>query len=68
MRLARTALLTAALAGLAGLALAAAPQIGAAAPDFTLKTIDGKDFSLAEAAKSHKAVVVLFIATKCPYS
>ena len=47
---------------------AAAPPIGAAAPDFTLTTIDGKTFSLGEAAKSHKAVVVMFIATKCPYS
>lgn len=68
MRLARTALLTAALASVAGLGLAAAPQIGAPAPDFTLKTIDGKEFSLDAAARTHKAVVVIFIATKCPYS
>ena len=44
------------------------PQIGAAAPDFTLTTVDGKKFSLAEEARTHKAVVVMFIATKCPYS
>jgi peroxiredoxin len=68
MRLARTALLTAALASAAGTALAAGPQIGAAAPDFTLTTIDGKSFSLDKEAKTHKAVVVIFIATKCPYS
>jgi peroxiredoxin len=48
--------------------LAGGPQIGAAAPDFTLTTVDGKTFSLAQEAKAHKAVVVMFIATKCPYS
>jgi peroxiredoxin len=49
-------------------AFAAAPAIGSSAPSFTLTTLDGKSFSLAEAAKSHKLVVVMFIATKCPYS
>jgi len=68
MRHARIALAAAALLQVAALAAAAAPEIGAPAPDFRLQTIDGKDFSLAEAAKSHKAVVVMFIATKCPYS
>jgi peroxiredoxin len=68
MRQAATALFSAAFLMIAGLALAGAPEIGAAAPNFTLKTIDGKDFSLADATKSHKAVVVMFIATKCPYS
>jgi peroxiredoxin len=68
MRLARTALLTVALASAAALALAAGPRIGAQAPDFTLTTIDGKSFSLDKEAKAHKAVVVMFIATKCPYS
>ena len=42
--------------------------IGAAAPDFQLTTLDGKSFSLASEAKSHKAVVVMFISTQCPYS
>lgn len=56
------ALLAGALPALAG------PQIGAPAPNFTLRTVDGKTFSLAEAVRSHKAVVVMFIATKCPYS
>jgi peroxiredoxin len=68
MRLPRTTILATLLAGAAALALAAGPEIGAAAPDFQLSTIDGKPFSLSEAAKSHKAVVVMFIATKCPYS
>ncbi|HTO78087.1 MAG TPA: thioredoxin family protein [Thermoanaerobaculia bacterium] len=68
MRFARTLLAAAAFASLAGLARAAGPEIGAAAPDFALQTIDGKTLSLAEAAKTHKAVVVMFIATKCPYS
>jgi peroxiredoxin len=68
MRPTPTALLAAALSMIAGLVLAAAPEIGAAAPDFRLTAIDGKTLSLAEAARSHKAVVVMFIATKCPYS
>ena len=42
--------------------------MGAAAPAFALTTLDGQPFSLSDAAKSHKAVVVMFIATKCPYS
>jgi peroxiredoxin len=49
-------------------ALFAAPPIGSAAPDFALTTLDGKSFSLTQAAKGHKAVVVMFVATKCPYS
>ncbi len=53
---------------LSGSLPAAAPEVGAPAPQFTLTTVEGKSFSLAEAAKSHKAVVVMFIATKCPYS
>ena len=66
----RTALclaVTLALAG-AGAVLADGPAIGAAAPNFTLTTIDGKSFSLADAQKTNKAVVLMFIATKCPYS
>jgi len=49
-------------------ALAEGPAIGAAAPVFDLKTIDGKDFSLASAEKADKLVVLMFIATECPYS
>jgi peroxiredoxin len=58
------ALLAAAIAAPA----AAAPAIGSPAPAFTLTTLDGQTVSLADAARSHKAVVVMFIATKCPYS
>jgi peroxiredoxin len=69
MRLARTTLLAFLLVGSgAALALAEGPAIGANAPDFKLTTIDGKAFSLSEETKGHKAVVVMFIATKCPYS
>ena len=49
-------------------ALAEGPAIGAAAPVFDLKTLDGKDFSLASAEKADKLVVLMFIATECPYS
>jgi len=56
------------LAGLTSAAFAAGPQLGAPAPAFALTTLDGQGFTLAEAARSHKAVVVMFIATQCPYS
>jgi peroxiredoxin len=63
------ALLTLALLCAASSALAAeTPAIGASAPDFQLTTVDGKPFSLSSAAKSHKAVVLIFISTQCPYS
>ncbi|HLN57234.1 MAG TPA: redoxin domain-containing protein, partial [Thermoanaerobaculia bacterium] len=68
MRPAQTSLLLAGALTLSGALLAAAPQVGNPAPEFTLTTVDGKTFSLEEAAKSHKAVVIMFIATKCPYS
>jgi peroxiredoxin len=68
MRLSRMSLVAAASLLLARAVLADGPQIGAPAPQFTLTTLEGKNFSLAEAAGSHKAVVVMFIATKCPYS
>jgi peroxiredoxin len=68
MRLSRLFLATATPLLLAQAVLAAGPQVAAPAPLFTLTTVDGKTFSLAEAATSHKAVVVMFIATKCPYS
>ena len=67
MRSLRLAGLVAGVLALAQTALAA-PRVGAAAPEFSLRTLDGKTFSLAEAARSHKAVVVIFIATQCPYS
>jgi peroxiredoxin len=68
MRVLRPALLLAALAALACNAVAEAPAIGAAAPDFQLKTIDGKPFTLSSAARDHKAVVLMWISTQCPYS
>jgi peroxiredoxin len=51
-----------------GAALAEGPAIGAPAPDFTLTTLDGTSFSLSEATRAKTAVVVMFIATQCPYS
>jgi peroxiredoxin len=60
------------LAGIAALAIAApiaaTPAIGSPAPAFTLTTLDGSVFSLDRTVASHKAVVVMFIATQCPYS
>jgi peroxiredoxin len=43
-------------------------DVGAVAPEFAMTTLDGRRFSLAEAEKTHSAVVVLFISTICPYS
>lgn len=43
-------------------------EIGAAAPDFVMPTIDGRRFSLSDAERTHGAIVVLFISTICPYS
>jgi peroxiredoxin len=60
--------LAAVILGLVAAAPAAEPAIGAAAPDFKLTTLDGKPFSLSEAARARNAVVVMFIATQCPYS
>jgi len=66
MHLTRSLLLAAGLALLAS--SSPAVDIGSPAPDFHLTGLDGKPVSLAEAARTHKAVVVMFIATKCPYS
>lgn len=57
-----------AFVALAGPALADGPAIGATAPTFELKTLDGKPFSLADAEKANSYVVLMFIATQCPYS
>jgi len=44
-------------------------KIGAAAPDFTLPAAsDGKTLSLKDLTAKNKAVLVMFIATKCPVS
>ena len=45
-----------------------APAIGAQAPEIKLTALDGKPFTLSEAVKGKNAVVIMFIATKCPYS
>jgi peroxiredoxin len=70
MRRIRHALAFAAAAnlGLAAAAPAEAPSIGAPAPEIKLTTLDGKPFILSDAARDKNAVVVIFIATKCPYS
>lgn len=68
MRAFRAILILAIVGALSATALAKAPAIGASAPDFQLTTLDGKAFSLASAAKSHKAVAMIFISTQCPYS
>lgn len=61
-------LLAAALAVPASPVLADGPAIGSAAPAFDLKSLDGKPFSLADAEKNNAYVVLMFIATQCPYS
>lgn len=43
-------------------------QVGAVAPDFVMSTIEGRRFSLADAERTHSAIVILFISTICPYS
>jgi peroxiredoxin len=43
-------------------------EIGSIAPDFGMTTLEGRRFSLAEAEKTHTAVVILFLSTICPYS
>ena len=68
MKTLRIAASLALLAVFAAVAVAESPAIGSAAPTIQLTGIDGKPFSLADATKANKAVVVMFIATKCPYS
>lgn len=68
MRHLKSLALAAVLAAVCSAAFAASPEIGSAAPPFQLTTLDGQAVSLPDATKGHKAVVILFIATKCPYS
>ncbi|HEY1435222.1 MAG TPA: thioredoxin family protein [Thermoanaerobaculia bacterium] len=68
MKIVRPLLTLLVFATLARPILADAPAIGAAAPAFELKTLDGKPFSLADAEKTNSLVVLMFIATECPYS
>jgi peroxiredoxin len=48
-------------------ATAGSAEMDKPAPLFKLKGIDGKEYNL-ESFKGKKAVVVMFIATRCPYS
>lgn len=48
------------------LVLAAGVEIGGQAPNFTAKSIDGKDISLKSALQGADAVVVCFTCNKCP--
>lgn len=43
-----------------------APQIGAACPDFSLTSVDDKNYSLCDFSSS-KALLVAFICNHCPY-
>jgi peroxiredoxin len=47
---------------------ASALEIGDTAPGFTATTVQGDSFSLSEAQRGHRAVVVIFRSTLCPYS
>jgi peroxiredoxin len=44
------------------------PQIGAPLPDFEATTMDGAAFSLRQSLADHRAVVVIFLSTVCPYA
>ncbi len=58
-----------ALVSCAPAAPAAGPQVGTPAPDFTLPAADGGGtVALKNLLAKHKAVAVIFIATKCPVS
>jgi peroxiredoxin len=46
----------------------APPSIGGAVPDFEAKALDGRPLTLHAALAEHKAVVVLFLSTVCPYA
>lgn len=43
-------------------------EIGETVPSFSGKTVAGSTFSLADAQKDHRAIVVVFRSTLCPYS
>jgi peroxiredoxin len=47
---------------------ASALEIGDAVPSFSGTTVQGDSFSLAEVQRGHRAVVVIFRSTLCPYS
>jgi len=68
MRSLRITLVAMAVLALSLPACAETPAVGSAAPDFQLSTLDGKPFTLSKTVGGHNAVVLMFIATKCPYS
>lgn len=49
-------------------AAASGLEIGATVPSFTATTVQGDSFSFSEAQRGHRAVVVIFRSTLCPYS
>ena len=57
-----------AVALLAGSADAEPPAIGSQVPDFQATSLQGDALSLREAAGQHKAVVLVFLSTVCPYA
>ena len=44
------------------------PEIGAPMPDFEVTSLEGQPLSLQGAVGEHKAVVVVFLSTVCPYA
>ena len=44
------------------------PEIGASMPDFEVTPLEGQPVSLQAAVGEHKAVVVVFLSTVCPYA
>ena len=44
------------------------PAIGSVVPDFRATSVHGDALSLREATAQHKAVVLLFLSTVCPYA
>jgi peroxiredoxin len=48
-------------------AFSGSAELDKPAPHFTLKGVDGKEYDLA-GMKGKKAIVVMFISTRCPYS
>jgi len=55
------------LAPLLAIGSAAPVPIGAAVPDFKATDLGGHELVLAQELASHKAVVVMFLSTTCPY-
>jgi peroxiredoxin len=47
---------------------AGALEVGSVAPGFRLTPIEGSPFDFTEAARTHVAVVVVFLSVVCPYS